>query len=100
MMALKNEETGAYLKITAFHYNEKDQNGGIDYLVFANLEQRQRWENGLSNFERTETGSYNGAGIHTVFNAVPDASLTTINNIKKNSYIALKNDMFSDWIDA
>ena len=99
-MALKNEATGEYLKITNFHYNEKDQNGGIGYIIFANLEQRQRWENGLSSYERTETGSYNGAGLHVVFNAIPDASTSTINNIKKNSYIALKGDMFSEWVDA
>ena len=100
-MALKNEATGEYLKITNFHYDEKDQNGGIGYIIFANLEQRQRWENGLSEYENVKIGpSYNGAGLHEVFNAMPDANLSTMNNIKKNSYIALKNDMFSEWIDA
>ena len=55
-MALKNPNTNEYLKITDFHYSEQTKNWQIDYLIFANLEQRERWDEGLSQYERTNSG--------------------------------------------
>ena len=99
-MALKNPTTGEYLKITNFHYDEQYKNWNVGYLIFANIEQRTRWETGLSEYERTGNGLYNGALLQTAYNKIADSSLTILNNIKKEGYEALKEDMFSAWEDA
>ena len=99
-MALKNPNTNEYLKITNFHFDEQSQFWNIGYLIFADKEQRDRWENGLSNYERTESGLYNGAYAQIEMNKNADNAITILNNVKRGGYEALKNDMFENWIDA
>ena len=99
-MALKNPNTNEYLKITDFHYSEQTKNWQIDYLIFANLEQRERWDEGLSQYERTNSGIYNGAYLQIELSKNANNSITILNNIKQGGYIALKNDMFNEWIDV
>jgi hypothetical protein len=97
-MALKNNTTGEYLKITSFQFDFQAGNHHISYLIFANVEQRQRFDAGLSEYETYKHGQYNGIGI------INDAlNLTATGNAKdaifNACYTALKQDMFKDWID-
>ena len=46
-MALKNPITNEYIKIIDVSIEQKR----VAYFVFSNLEQRQRYENGLSKYE-------------------------------------------------
>jgi len=98
-MALKNNTTGEYLKITSFQFDFLTGNHHINYLIFANAEQRQRFETGLSDYETYKHGQYNGIGIiNNALNLI--ATGTAKDAIFNACYTALKNDMFQDWIDA
>lgn len=98
-MALKNNETGEYLKIIGVHFDLVNNNNHYDYYIFANLEQRQRYDNGLNPYEIYKQGQYNS-------NIISNALLSNnyADNIKNTlltqGYILLKNDMFNNWVDA
>ncbi len=98
-MALKNNETGEYLKIIGVHFDLVNNNHHYDYYIFANLEQRQRFESGLSPYEIFKTGQYASSEISNVL-----TSSTFADNIKNSvitqGYNLLKNDMFNTWVDA
>lgn len=100
-MAIVNINTGEYLKVTGFHIDVPAGNSNIHYLIFANAEQRQRYESGLSPYEVFKNGQYNGFGhIENALGQLPDATKSVKDAILTACYTALKNDMFSDWIDG
>jgi len=95
-MALKNELTGEYLKVINVRLEPMD----ADYIIFKDQEQRLRFESGLNPYETIRGSSYNGGLLDIELNKQADANLSIINNMKKATYSALKQDMFSNWIDA
>lgn len=95
-MALKNESTGEYFKIINIRLNPMD----VDYLIFKDYDQRQRFESGLSPYEHYKSGSYNGGLLATQLELKGDATKSVRENVITAAYNALKLDMFSEWIDA
>lgn len=98
-MALKNNETGEYLKIIGVHFDLVNSNHHYDYYIFANEEQRQRFESGLSHYEIFKMGQYASSVVSNVL------TISTFEDNIKNTlitqgYILLKNDMFNNWVDA
>jgi len=98
-MALTNV-TGEYLKIVSFNYDVKDENHQCTYLIFANAEQRAKYESGLGEYEQAKWGHYNGRLLHTNFNGNPNSRKSMKDNFITACYNALKNDMFKEWTDA
>jgi hypothetical protein len=99
-MALKNNTTGEYLKITSFQFDFSVGNHHISYLIFANQEQRQRYDLGLSEYETYKSAMYNGIGIIENALNIELTNGTTKNAIFAACYSALKTDVFPNWIDA
>lgn len=100
-MAIVNQTTGEYLKVTGFQIDIPAGNHHVNYLIFANAEQRQRYDSGLSPYEVFKSGQYNGFGhIETALGQLPDATKNVKDAILTACYSALKNDMFSSWIDG
>ncbi len=99
-MALKNE-TGEYLKITSMQFDFASGNHHISYYIFANQEQRLRYDNGLTPYEIYKSGQYNGIGhIETALNQLPAGIETARDAVINACYNALKLDMFANWIDC
>jgi len=99
-MALTNPNTGEYLKITGMQFDFAHGNHHINYLLFANAEQRQRYETGLSPYEVFQNGQYNNFGvIETELSASTDKS-TAKDILFDSMYKALKRDIFVDYIDC
>lgn len=99
-MALLNPHTGEYLKIVGAVYDFVLKNYHYNYYIFANQEQRERYEQGLSPYEVFKYGSYNGIGIiqdvlntNVVGNSVKDVIITS-------GYMCLKQDMYNEWVDV
>lgn len=89
------------MKVTGFQMDIPAGNHHVNYLLFANLDQRQRYDSGLSPYEVFKSGQYNGFGnIEIALLLLPDATKSTKDAILTACYSALKNDMFSDWIDG
>ena len=99
-MALKNITTGEYLKIVGAVYDFATKNYHYNYYIFANQEQRQRYESGLSEYEVYKTGMYNGVGVIENILQQDFTENTLKNTIIASGYVALKQDMFNDWDDA
>lgn len=100
-MAITNLNTGEYLKIIGFQADFPLGNLNIVYFVFANAEQRQRFESGLSEYEIFKNGQYNGFGH--IQNALEESTTgtETIKDALFNAcYSALKQDVFNGWIDC
>jgi hypothetical protein len=100
-MALLNNTTGEYLKIISIHLDFGNNNNHFNYYIFRDLEQRQKYDAGLGEFEIFKTGQYNG--INTIIeeiNKSADNTLNIKNNLISAGYKALKNDMFNNWVDA
>lgn len=99
-MALTNPNTGEYLKITGMQFDFAHGNHHINYLLFANAEQRQRYETGLSPYEVFQNGQYNNFGVieaelndYIQHKVVGEALLNAM-------YRALKSEVFVEYIDC
>ena len=101
-MALINPTTGEYLKIYDVHIELKNGNHNYQYIIFANEEQRQRYDDGLSDYETIKRGMYNSSvKIDNELNLFYDNELSIKNNIITAGYNVMKTDeIFSNWIDG
>lgn len=98
-MAIKNNITGEYLKITSMQYDFDKGNHHISYIIFANEEARARYTTGLGDYEQYKTGQYNGIGIiESSLNV--DYTGNAKAQLYNAGYSALKNDMYSGWVDV
>jgi hypothetical protein len=101
-MALINPTTGEYLKIYDVHIELKNENHNYQYIIFANEDQRQRYDNGLSDYETYKRGMYNSSvNIENELNELADDVLSIKDNIITAGYNVMKSDeIFSNWIDG
>lgn len=100
-MALKNTETNEYLKVSSMNFDFLTGNHQVNYLLFADSEQRQRFETGLSPYEVYGQGIYNGIGhIENSLASSPEGISDTKQAMFKACYTALKADVFVDWVDC
>lgn len=98
-MALINNNTGEYLKITAMQFDYASGNHHISYYIFANQEQRLRYDNGLTPYEIYKSGQYNGIGnIESALNTLPAGIESARAAVFNACYNALQSDMFNDWV--
>jgi hypothetical protein len=101
-MALTNPTTGEYLKIYDIHIELKNNNHNYQYIIFANEEQRQRYDNGLNDYETYKIGMYNSpVKIYDVINSIPTVNKSIKDNLITVGYEVMKSDeIFSNWIDG
>ena len=100
-MALVNPTTGNYVKITGFQFDFPMGNHHINYLIFKDLEQRQRYESGIDEFEQYQSKQYNGIGaINEALNSIPTTDNDVYSVLFAAMYGALKADLFKDWVDC
>lgn len=101
-MALINPTTGEYLKIYDVHIELKNENHNYQYIIFANEDQRQRYDNGLSDYETYKRGMYNSSvNIENKLNEIADGDLSMKDNVITAGYEVMKLDeIFSNWIDG
>jgi len=101
-MALVNPTTGEYLKIYDVRVELKNELHTVSYVIFADEAQRQRYDNGLSEYENVKRGIYNSSvQLDTAINASADSSKSIKNNILTAGYDVMKADeIFSTWIDG
>lgn len=101
-MALINPTTGEYLKIYNFNIDLKNNNHYYQYIIFANQDQRNRYDNGLGDYENIKRGVYNSSvNIDNKLNEIAENSLSIKNNTIKAGYISIKSDeIFSNWING
>ncbi|RME19374.1 MAG: hypothetical protein D6799_01395 [Bacteroidetes bacterium] len=96
-MALKNPNTGEYLKVVGFQADFRFQIFTITYLIFKDQEQRQRYESGLSPYENFQHGMENFTNEQWLSAQV---SNTTKDSILTTAYNVLKNGVFAGWEDC
>lgn len=101
-MALINPTTGEYLKIYNVHVELKNNNHNYQYIIFADEEQRQRYDTGLSNYENVKRGVYNSSVlIHNKLNTTSIGNKSIKDNLISAGYDIMKLDgIFSNWIDG
>ena len=99
-MALRNPQTGEYLKIVSFQFDFQHGNHHITYLIFRDQEQRERFEQGLGDYEKYQWGMYNGIGVIEEKLRQELANTTPKEAIYKACYDSLKADVFAGWEDA
>lgn len=101
-MALVNPTTGEYLKIYDVHIELKNNMHDYRYIIFANEAQRQRYDNGLSEYETVKRGLYNSSvQLDTAINASANDGKSIKNNVLTVGYSVMKADeIFSNWIDG
>lgn len=101
-MALINPTTGEYLKIYDVHIELKNNNHTYQYIIFANEEQRQRYDAGLSDYETIKRGMYNSSvNIENEINELVDNQSSIKDNVITAGYNVMKSDeIFSNWIDG
>ena len=101
-MALVNPTTGEYLKIFNVHIELKDNMHNYQYIIFADEAQRQRYDNGLSEYETVKRGIYNSSvQLDTAINASASSNKSIKNNLLTAGYDVMKVDeIFSNWIDG
>lgn len=101
-MALINPSTNEYLKIYDVHIELKSDNHTYQYIIFANEEQRQRFDTGLSEYENIKRGMYNSSvNIENEINELADDESSIKDNIITAGYNVMKSDeIFSNWIDG
>ena len=101
-MALTNPTTGEYLKIYDVHIELKNNNHNYQYIIFANAEQRQRFDNGLNDYETYKRGMYNSSvQINNNINLLSDCNKSIKDNLIASGYEVMKTDeIFSNWIDG
>ena len=99
-MALLKQETGEYLKITGIHFDFTAKNHHIAYYIFANAEQRARYEQGMSEYEVFKTGQFNSTNLIET-EITKDLNIAKAKDSVFNAcYTALKADVFSEWVDV
>ena len=99
-MALRNTATGEYIKVTGMQFDFANGNHQVNYITFANLEQRQRYESGLSPYETTTPGQYNNFGIIEVGLSANTDKATVKDVLFDAMYKALKSEIFTEWVDC
>lgn len=101
-MALVNPTTGEYLKIYDVHIELKNNMHNYQYIIFADEAQRQRYDNGLSEYETVKRGIYNSSvQLDTAINASASSNKSIKNNLVTAGYDVMKVDeIFSNWIDG
>ena len=101
-MALVNPTTGEYLKIYDVHIELKNNMHDYQYIIFADEAQRQRYDNGLSEYETVKRGIYNSSvQLDTAINVSASSNKSIKNNILTAGYDVMKADeIFSTWIDG
>lgn len=100
-MALINTQTGEYLKVVSMQFDFAAGNHHISYLIFKDLDQRQRFDAGLSLYEQPQSGQYNGFGhIEAALKATNTNKATVFDELMNACYVALKDDVFSNWING
>jgi hypothetical protein len=101
-MALINPTTGEYLKIYNVHIELKNQNHNYQYIIFANEDQRQRYDDGLTTYEMVKRGMYNSSVlINNQLNQLCDSNKTIKDELITTGYTVMKLDqIFSNWIDG
>lgn len=101
-MALTNPTTGEYLKIYDVHIELKNSNHNYQYIIFANEEQRQRYDSGLNDYETYKRGMYNSpVKIDDVINSISTVNKSIKDNLLTVGYDVIKSDeIFSNWIDG
>jgi len=101
-MALTNPTTGEYLKIYDVYIELKNNNHNYQYIIFANEEQRQRFDNGLNGYETYKRGMYNSpVKINNSINLLSDSNKSIKDNLIAAGYEVMKTDeIFSNWIDG
>lgn len=100
-MALLNQSSGEYLKIVSMQFDFTTGNHHVNYLIFKDLEQRQRYDRGITEYEKYQSGLFNGLGyIDVEINKAITETTTAKDAILSACYHALKADMFGSWIDA
>lgn len=101
-MALVNPTTGEYLKIYDVHIELKNNMHNYQYIIFADEAQRQRYDNGLSEYETVKRGIYNSSvQLDTAINASASSNKSIKNNLLTAGYDVMKVDeIFSNWIDG
>ena len=99
-MALMNPNTGEYVKIIGMQYDFAHGNHQVNYLEFANADQRLRYESGLSPYEVFKSGQYNNFGIiESELTAGTDNG--TVRDVMFDAmYKALKSEIFSNYVDC
>lgn len=101
-MALVNPTTGEYLKIYDVHIELKNNMHNYQYIIFADEAQRQRYDNGLSEYETVKRGIYNSSvQLDTAINVSASSNKSIKNNLLTAGYDVMKVDeIFSNWIDG
>lgn len=101
-MALTNPTTSEYLKIYDVHIELKNNNHNYQYIIFANEDQRLRYDNGLNDYETYKRGMYNSpVKIDGVINSIPTVNKSIKDNLITVGYEVMKTDeIFSNWIDG
>lgn len=99
-MALTNPKTGEYVKITGMQFDFAHGNHNLHYLVFANADQRQRYETGLSPYEMFLNGQYNNFGVISVELASNTDKKTPKESLFDSMYKALKTEFFTEYVDC
>lgn len=97
-MALKNTQTNEYVKIIDVSIEQKR----VKYFLFANLEQRQRFESGLSKFENFFDNAVfeTNNELEIILSQNADSSKSIKDNLLIAGYNFLKATQFNEWIDA
>lgn len=101
-MALINNTTGEYLKIYNVHVELKNKNHIYHYIIFANQEQRQRYDDQLNQYETFKRGVYNSSvQIDNIISTNANSNKSVKDNLITACYTAMKTDeIFSNWIDG
>ena len=101
-MALINQTTGEYLKIYNVHIELKNDNHTYQYIIFVNEDQRQRYDNGLGDYETIKRGMYNSSvNINQNLQNLSDGDKSIKDNVITVGYEVMKSDeIFSNWIDG
>jgi len=99
-MALKNEQTGEYAKILRVMTDTEHKNHHLQLAIFANQEQRECWEGGLSEYENYRSIGFN-LNIDAKLNMNAAGTKTIKDNLITAGYRAMKDsELYAGWIDV
>lgn len=98
-MALQNQLTKEYLKV--YNAGFKDNRLRFAYKIFANSEQRQRFDEGLSDYENYQEGFKTVTKEEQLINDIADGKKSVKDNLITKCYEELKiEDEFKEWSDV
>lgn len=91
-------ENGEYLRIESIII-DSNYVCNVNYKIYANIQHRQT---GDTEFLHSKFGNVNSGALQIKLNENADNTLSIINNLKKASYEAIKQDNFefSNWSDC